>query len=392
MEKYESYKPSGIDWLGDIPQKWSVKKLKFLARILNGQDHKGVWDENGEYPIIGTGGEFGRANQYLHNRPSVILGRKGTIDKPQYIDEPFWPVDTAYYTDILEHTNPRFFYYCCKTIRFDLYRYGSAVPSMTQETLSQVPFAAPPLTEQNTIATYLDRKTEEIVKLIANKQKLIELLKEERTAIINKAVTKGINPDAKLKPSGIDWLGDIPEHWITKRLKYLSDIKTGGRNTEDRLPDGEYAFFVRSQEVERIDTYSFDGEAILTAGDGVGVAKVFHYFNGKFDCHQRVYRLTNFREVEGKLLFHYLKANLVKEILRFNAKSTVDSLRLPMFQNFVIAFPQESTEQVKIRDFIETKSDEVEATISKIKREIELMREYRTALISEVVTGKIKVV
>ncbi|PTT39351.1 restriction endonuclease subunit S, partial [Chryseobacterium sp. HMWF028] len=97
MKKYDKYKDSGIEWIGEIPSHWEVKPLKRLAKIGNGQDHKNVWDENGKYPIIGTGGVFGKANNFLHKGPSVILGRKGTIDKPQFVEFPFWSVDTAYY-------------------------------------------------------------------------------------------------------------------------------------------------------------------------------------------------------------------------------------------------------------------------------------------------------
>ncbi len=133
MERYEKYKDSGVEWIGEIPEGWEIKPLKRFAAICNGRDHKDVWDINGEYPIIGSGGIFGRANKYLYNKTSVILGRKGTIDKPQFITEPFWSVDTAYYTNIYESTDSKFFYYLCLTINFDLYKYGSAVPSMTLE-------------------------------------------------------------------------------------------------------------------------------------------------------------------------------------------------------------------------------------------------------------------
>src|SRR5689334_13227716 len=111
MRQYGKYKTTGLDSTREIPSHWDLKKLKYLAKILNGQDHKNVWDENGNYPIIGTGGEFGKANQYLHTGPSVILGRKGTIDKPQFLESPFWPVDTTYYTNVLPDTNPKFFFY-----------------------------------------------------------------------------------------------------------------------------------------------------------------------------------------------------------------------------------------------------------------------------------------
>lgn len=107
------------------------------------------------------------------------------------------------------------------------------------------------------------------------------------------------------KPSGVQWLGDVPTHWEAQRLRSLANIKTGGRDTVNRRDDGEYPFFVRSQTIERIDTWSFDGEAVLTAGDGVGVGKVFHYINGKFHYHQCVYKFSDFRDVLGKFFFHY---------------------------------------------------------------------------------------
>lgn len=190
MERYEKYKASGIEWIGEIPVEWETKTLKRFAKICNGQDHKNVWDKDGLYPIIGSGGTFGKANEFLYDQTSVLLGRKGTIDKPQYIDKPFWAVDTAYYTNIFPNVDNRFFYYLCLTINFDLYRYGSAVPSMTQETLSHIPFASPlNKSEQTAIANYLDQKTAEIDKLIDQKKRLLELYKEYRAALINEAVT-----------------------------------------------------------------------------------------------------------------------------------------------------------------------------------------------------------
>ena len=129
-------------------------------------------------------------------------------------------------------------------------------------------------------------------------------------------------PYPAFKDSGITWLGEMPAHWGLCRLKFLASIKTGGRDTENKVDDGKYPFFVRSQTVERIDTYSYDGEAVLTAGDGVGVAKVFHYENGKFDFHQRVYRFSNFRDILGKYFFHYVRNHLKHEVLKLSAKST----------------------------------------------------------------------
>jgi type I restriction enzyme S subunit len=390
MKRYDSYKDSGIEWIGEIPSHWETKRLKYFAKICNGQDHKAVNVENGKYPIYGSGGQFGTTDYYLYDQPSVLLGRKGTIDKPRHVDQPFWTVDTAYYTKVINDNNTKFFYYLCTTINFELYKYGSAIPSMTQGTLNDIVFCAPSFDEQTNIANYLDQKTNEIDNLIAKKEQLIQLLEEERIAIINQAVTVGLDPTVPMKDSGIEWLGEIPAHWELKRMRYLCDITTGGRDTENREDNGLYPFYVRSQTVERISSFSFDGEAILTAGDGVGVCKVWHYVNEKFDFHQRVYMMCNFQQVLGKYLYYYLKENFGKEVMKLSAKSTVDSLRRPMFQNFLVCFGS-IDEQKQIVLKIEKEENRIQTIISKTQQDIQLLKEYKTALISEVVTGKVDV-
>lgn len=122
--------------------------------------------------------------------------------------------------------------------------------------------------------------------------------------------------------------------WSIRRFRFLCGISTGNKDTINAVDNGEYPFHVGLHKVEKINSYTFDGKAILIAGDGVGAGKVFHYVNGKFDYHQRVYNIHNFKEVIGKYLFYYLKYNFYKEIKRSNTKSTVDSVRLPMFLDF----------------------------------------------------------
>lgn len=119
-QKYAEYKDSGVEWLGMIPSHWKVTRLKFLAKIKNGQDYKHVEAENG-YPVMGSGGQFTFSKEYMFDKPSVLLGRKGTIDKPLFIDEPFWTVDTMYYTDVQKEIDVKYFYYLAKTILFDRY-------------------------------------------------------------------------------------------------------------------------------------------------------------------------------------------------------------------------------------------------------------------------------
>ena len=196
--------------------------------------------------------------------------------------------------------------------------------------------------------------------------------------------------DEEMKDSGVEWLGSIPNEWNIKKLKYLAKIDTGNRDTQDKEENGIYPFFVRSDTIERSNTYSFDGEAVLTAGDGVGVAKVFHYINGKFAYHQRVYKISDFKQINGKYLYYYIKDNLGKEVEKISAKTTVDSLRLPMFLNFPVLINEDGGK--KISEFLDKKTAQFDSIISKKEALIEKLEEAKKSLISEVVTGKVKVV
>ena len=184
-----SMKDSGVEWIGEIPAHWKVKRLKYLANICNGQEYKNFEVEENGIPVYGSGGVFALASKAIHDKPSVLLGRKGTIDKPLYVTPPFWTVDTMYYTDVCNHCDAEFLYYLCTTIRFDYFQYGSAVPSMTQKDLNNIKFPFPSKTEQVKIVVYIKETTATIDTLIANIAAQIEKLKEYRQAIISEAVT-----------------------------------------------------------------------------------------------------------------------------------------------------------------------------------------------------------
>lgn len=141
-------------------------------------------------------------------------------------------------------------------------------------------------------------------------------------------------------PSKKTELGLIPEDWEISKVKDLAIIKTGSKNTQDRIPNGNFPFFVRSQTIERINSFSFDGEAVLTAGDGVGVGKVFHYIHGKFDFHQRVYSINTFsKNVSGFYFFKYFQNNFLNRIMQMTAKSSVDSVRMETISEMLIPLP-----------------------------------------------------
>lgn len=188
----------------------------------------------------------------------------------------------------------------------------------------------------------------------------------------------------EMKDSGIEWLGKIPKKWEVVQMRYLADITTGNKDTVDAEPHGKYPFFVRSKKIRKIDSYSYNGEGILTAGDG-DIGEIFHYINAKFDFHQRVYLFYKFKNICGKLLYFNLESNLKKHISFYNAKTTVDSLRLPWLKEFPVIVPPKD-QQKRITNFLDEKTKEIDTIISKTKEVIEEYKSYKKSLITEIVT------
>ena len=178
-------------------------------------------------------------------------------------------------------------------------------------------------------------------------------------------------------------IGIIPEDWDVDYIKNICKIKTGDKNTQDSVESGIFPFFVRSQTIERINSYSFDGEAILTAGDG-GAGKIFHYINGKFDFHQRVYKLSNFKEsVDGYYFYKYFSHNFYSRIMSMAAKSTVDSVRLDMINNMQIPIPK-IEEQKNIAEAL----SDIDQYISSLEQMIIKKRDMKTGVMQMLLTGR----
>jgi type I restriction enzyme, S subunit len=414
MKKYDSYTDWGVDWIGKIPSHWNHSNLKWYAKIYSGgtpsKDVEEYWI-NGTIPWLNSGsvnqGDIVEASEYITQKAysnssakwisegSLILALAGQGKTKGMVAQVKFKTTCNQSLGVIvpnDKINNRFLLYWIRSNYQNIRNLGGGDKrdGLNLVMLGAIPIPIPTLLEQAKISIFLDQKIAQIDHLIAKKESLIQLLEEERVSVITQAVTKGLDPNVPMKDSGIEWLGEIPEHWEVKRMRFLCDITTGGKDTENREDNGLYPFYVRSQTIERISSYSFDGEAILTAGDGVGVCKVWHYVNGRFDFHQRVYMMSNFQFVLGKYLFYYLKENFGKEVMKLSAKSTVDSLRRPMFQNFMIPFGT-LIEQEQIILKIEKEEIRLQNIIDKTKEEIQLLIEYKDALISEVVTGKLDV-
>lgn len=409
MKPYPEYK-NGPDWMGQVPAHWDVKKSKFVFRevsrkgfsdepLLSVTQKHGVIrrDAMADFDMRGMHVSTDLLNFKLVKPDNFVISLRsfeggierskvrGVVSPAYTVMEPRTKICEAYWHKVLK---------CHPYIE----KLNSVVTGIRQgkniayTDFGEVSLAVPPLDEQEQIVRYLGAKQREIERYIAAKRALLARLNELSAAVISRAVTRGLNAEVALKPSGVQWLGDVPQHWDVKKLKFVCKVQTGSKNTEDALreEEGGYPFFVRSQKVERINSFTFDGEAVLTAGDGAGVGKVFHHYTGRFDAHQRVYVLNKFRRISGAFLFLYLKEFFYKVALAGTAKSTVESLRMPVFLNFTIPLPP-LEEQKCIVDFIEAKLATIAEARGRIEREIELARELGQTLVANVVTGQFDV-
>lgn len=179
-------------------------------------------------------------------------------------------------------------------------------------------------------------------------------------------------------------VGGIPGDWEIDLIKNLAAITTGDKNTQDHVDDGAYPFFVRSSTVERINSYAFDGEAVLTAGDGVGTGKIFHYINGKFDFHQRVYKISHFSDrLDGYFFYLYFSNHFYSRIMQMTAKSSVDSVRREMIANMRVPVPPMAQQRA-----IATALSDVDTLLAKLDALIAKKRDLKQATMQQLLSGQ----
>lgn len=407
--KYEKYKDSGIEWIGEIPIHWEVCAFKRKITINNGKDYKDFLD-NEIYPVMGSGGCFAYCSKYMYDGEALLMGRKGTIDKPLYINGKFWVVDTIFYAVPTKDLCCKFAYYLALTFPYSLYSTSTALPSMTQTDLGNNPVAFPPLIEQQAIATYLDEKCGEINRAIDVQKKKIDLLNEMKQTIITDAVTKGLDSNATMKDSGVEWIGKIPEHWEVRRLKTLCKSIRNGYVGPTRDLYQEFGIpYIQSVHIkdgnilfEREEYYVSDEWAkkhpkikkgnilVVQTGDIGQIALV----NAKYDlcnCHALIILDINNNVISSEFLSLYLRSNIGKELML----QTKTGALLPHLNSTQIGFTKALLppfqEQQSIVAHIEKETTKIDTQISKANRHIELLEELKQSIITEAVTGKIKV-
>ncbi len=448
MKTYNSYKDSGIEWIGEIPATWKVSRFNHNFSFSRGLPITKQDLKDSGIPCVSYGeihSKFGRIvdpekhllkyadESFLESNPNSLLTKGDFLfaDTSEDLEGSgnFTCLDSetvtfaGYHTVIARLSNRQNFDYKYFSYFFDSIEFrnqirssvsGIKVFSITQGILKGTSIIIPSLPEQTAIASYLDQKTAEIDELIADKKRLLELYEEEKTAAINQAVTKGINPDAPMKDSGIEWLGEIPEHWEVKKLKHLLKSVTGGGTPSTSNPlfwDGDIPWvsakdmksdFIYSSEdyitrlaVDKSSTNYFENERVIIVVRSGILKHTFPVAINKVPVciNQDLKGLEPIEILSNEFLFWKLKGQ-AQNILSFCSKmgATVDSLDMQYLMDFPFVYPLNIEEQKEIISFIEKQKTLIDDKVSKTQKLIDLLTEYRTALINEVVTGKVKVI
>ena len=419
MKAYPDYKDSGFDRLGKVPSHWGVYNLKRMTNFNYGNSLSKEIRIDGKIPVYGSNGVVGYHDESITKSPCIIVGRKGSFGKVNYSEIECFPIDTTYFIDeTATKNNLRWLYYLLLSLRLDAFSKDSAVPGLSREDAYEKRAVLPSLSEQQAIADFLDRKTAQIDTLIEKKQRQIDLLHEQRTALINHAVTKGLNPKVKMKDSGVEWLGEIPSHWEVKRIKHLiqskkNSIKTGPFGSQltnadmagtdvkvynqrsvidnDFVNGENYVSLEKFQQLKEFEIYA--GDILITTRGTIGRCAIFPENAEKGILHPCLIRLQMNEELILKeyLIGFIQDSVLFKQSIFFESNATtIEVIYSGTMKQVPVPVPPVE-EQQKIIKYLSELKNKVQLATEKLENEIMLLQEYRTALISEAVTGKIDV-
>lgn len=301
--------------------------------------------------------------KYLLEKNDILFARTGASTGKTYIHSKFDKTLNYYFAGFLikfkvrDNYSPKFIYQYTFTEMYKnwvkVMSMRSGQPGINSEEYSKLSLYVPQKNEQEKIGIFFS-KLDQHIELEEEK---LELLEQQKRGYMQQIFSQ----DLRFK----DENGDDYAAWKETTIKEIAEIKTGSKDTKDAREDGNYNFYVRSPIIHKINSYSYDGEAILTVGDGVGVGKVFHYVNGKFDYHQRVYKISDFKNYYGLLLYYYFSKNFLKEARKYNAKTSVDSVRKDMIANMKVPMPI-MEEQQKIGMFLKKLESKIDYQNSKI--------------------------
>ncbi len=424
LKPYPKYKPSGIEWLGDVPMHWEIRRLHTIVRVIPSNVDKltntdeavvqlcnyvDVYKNNEitkDIRFMTATAKAAEIQKFQLKKGDVLITKDSEswddIGVPALVAESLPDVLCGYHLAILRPQvmmQGGFLAWCIRSkplaYQFNVVARGVTRFGISRAGLQSICVPTPPLPEQRAIAKYLDFVDCRIQRYIRAKERLIELLEEQKRAVINQAVTRGLDPDVPLKPSGVEWLGDVPAHWEVSRVKNeftnlnscripLSSVERGAMSNQ------LYDYYGASGVIDRVDDYLFNDELLLIAEDGANLVMrnlpLAIIARGKFWVNNHAHVLKTKR---GNL--EYLSA--VMESLNYSpwiSGAAQPKLTQDRLMNIAVAIPSRK-EQDQIIASVVPRVDKINLEINRLGNQIELIKEYRTRLIADVVTGRLDV-
>jgi type I restriction enzyme S subunit len=434
MMKYEKYKPSEIDWIGNVPNHWGIIRIKdVFNQISKIGSEIGV---NNYIPLENIESQTGKLIQRISNENNEVtnLFKKGDIlvnKLRPYLAKVYLPeFDGGVSGEVIvfrvsnvnqKKISSKYYFYRFLSRQFiekiNSITDGVKMPRTNPTKINCLEIAIPPLSEQTAIAEYLDAKTQAIDKKINLLTQKAEMYKELRKSIINDAVCKGLDKNVKLKESGIDWIGKIPEHWEVERLKALGEIETSSVNKKIeeeeelvKLVNYTDVYGNMNKEIWNSDSYMVvsanklqlrfkilrQGDVLFTpssetiADIGVSAVVMEDLKNTLYSYH--ILRLKFSLKMQLNFKKYLFNNDFVQEYFSKSATGTTRKiLGLNTFYNLPVVFPPTIEEQTAIANYLDEKTQKIDAIVSNIGKQIDTLKELRKTLINDVVTGKIKV-
>ena len=429
MRRYESYKDSGVEWLGKVPSHWEILSIRRLSQVKRGAsprpiDNPKYFDDDGEYAWVRIS-DVTASNMYLlettqklsnlgksYSVPlmpgSLFLSIAGSVGKPIITKIKVCIHDGfVYFPEYKQNTKFLYYIFYSEQPYIGLGKMGTQL-NLNTDTVGAIKIPIPPLSEQQKIAQFLDDKTAKIDQAVDLAEKQIALLKEHKQILIQNAVTRGLNPDVPLKDSGVEWIGQVPEHWEVKKLKFVSKINqhtlpenTNGSLSIKYVDIGSVSF---ENGIEKVENFSFKNapsraRRLANRGDIV-VSTVRTYLKAITmvkEEHQDCIFSTGFAVItsnkclEDNFFELYAKSDaFTEQVSVFSKGMSYPAINSTDLSNLWITVPPIS-EQQKIADYLEIQVSKINQAIALKTAHIEKLKEYKSVLINDVVTGKVRV-
>ncbi|MBE6222409.1 MAG: restriction endonuclease subunit S [Bacteroidales bacterium] len=352
---------------------WKIMKVKDVCSIETGKSNTQDQVNDGKYPFFIRSENPVRSDKYLYDCEAVITIGDGKIGQVyHYINGKFDLHQRCYKMSDFKGVDGKYFYYYFSSHFYERAMRMSAkatVDSVRLEMIADMPIAVPCIKEQRAIASLFSSLDECIT---ASKEKM-EQLKAHKKGLMQKLFPA---PGKTLLEYRFPEFKDEGE-WKIMKVKDVCSIETGKSNTQDQVNDGKYPFFIRSENPVRSDKYLYDCEAVITIGDGK-IGQVYHYINGKFDLHQRCYKMSDFKGVDGKYFYYYFSSHFYERAMRMSAKATVDSVRLEMIADMPIAVPC-----IKEQRAIASLFSSLDECITASKEKLDQLKAYKRGLMQQ---------